>query len=245
MRGLVTVSASAAVAAVSSRAGAGARFEKATLSLRGSDEPPLHCQFNPTEYTITKSARWTRVPVRGAVSAAVPEFVGTNPGTLQLELFFDARHAETDSVGESVNRLLSWTQPSPASIDQQRPSPPIVAFEWGSSAVFDAYVSSASARFVLFSRDGSPIRAHVTLRLEELAALPQGTNPTSAATSLLRQRRTVAGDSLALIAFAEYGRADAWRTIAAASGIDDPTRLPPGTVLTIPERPAESTGSRR
>ncbi|WP_130014279.1 peptidase M23 [Serinicoccus sediminis] len=233
--GLVTVSVPApALSAV-----AGARSEKATLSLRDDDTQVLHCQFNPTEYTITKTARWTRVPVRGAASAAPPEFVGTNAGSMQVELFFDSREAGIGSVVESVSRLLSWTQPSPRSIEDRRPSPPVVIFEWGGSAVFHAYVSSAAARFVLFNRDGTPIRAHVSLRLEEVPRPQPGTNPTSSGTSVVRRHHFVAGDSLPLLAHREYGRADRWRAIAAASGIDDPTRVRPGTSLLVPDLTAD------
>lgn len=214
----------------------GVRSEKATLTLRDDDQQVLHCQFNPTEYTISKSARWVRVAVRGASSTARPEFVGTDAGSLQLELFFDARDADEGTVAGSVNRLLSWTRPTPESMRVQRPSPPVIIFEWGGSALFEAYVSSASARFVLFNRDGAPLRAHVSLRLEEVPTPPPTpTNPTSTGTSLLRLHRTVVGESLPLMAHRAYGRADRWRSIAEASGIDDPTRLRPGMALLIPE----------
>lgn len=212
-----------------------ARFERATLTLRDSDEPPLHCQFNPSEYTVTKSATWTRRAVWGALSAPIPEFVGTNAATMTVELFFDERQEEATGVSESVNRLLSWTQPSPRSIDRQAPCPPVVAFEWGGTALFDAYLSSASARYVLFRRDGTPIRAHVTLRLEELPVVLPGTNPTSGSDTLVRNVTVRTGESLPLIAFREYGRADDWRAIAEASDIDDPARLAAGSALVIPE----------
>lgn len=221
------------------------RFERATLTLRDSDEEPLSCQFNPTEYTISKSSAWTRVPVRGAVSAAIPEFVGTNAAELSLELFFDSREQNQAGVSDSVNRLLSWTQPSPRSIDRNAPSPPVVAFEWGRSASFDAYLSSVSARYVLFRRDGTPIRAHVTLRLEEIPVLLGGQNPTSSTgvKGQVRQRTLTAGETLPLVAFQEYGRAADWRAIAEASDIDDPARVAAGTRLLLP--PSAEVARRR
>lgn len=231
MRASVTVPNTGGVSAGVSAA----RFERATLTLRDSNEQPLHCQFNPGEYTISKSATWTRRPIPAEVSAPIPEYVGTNAAALQLELFFDARESESGGVSDAVQRLLSWTQPSRRSIDLKRPCPPVVAFEWGLTAAFDAYLSSASARFVLFRRDGTPIRAHVTLRLEEIPVILPGTNPTSGSDGLVRQRTMVAGESLALIAYQEYGRADAWRAVAEASGVDDPARVPMGALLVIPD----------
>lgn len=237
---VVSRAASAVAAAVEVAA---ARLDRATLSLRDSDEPPLHCQFNPSEYTISKSATWNRVPVRGALSAALPEFVGTNGATLGLDLLFDARDTDAGGVSAAVSRLLSWTQPSRRSVDENRPSPPVVSFTWGGTATFDAYLSSASARFVLFRRDGTPIRAHVSLRLEEIPVVLPGTNPTSGSDRVVRRRTLVAGETLPLVAFREYGRADAWRAIAEASGIDDPTRVAPGTVLVVPD-PGEALRPR-
>jgi nucleoid-associated protein YgaU len=44
----------------------------------------------------------------------------------------------------------------------------------------------------------------------------------------------VAGDTLAAVAFREYGDATLWRAIADANLIDDPLRVRPGTELLIP-----------
>ena len=44
----------------------------------------------------------------------------------------------------------------------------------------------------------------------------------------------VAGDTMASIAYRAYGRPDQWRAIADANGIDDPTRVLPGTTLLVP-----------
>jgi len=42
------------------------------------------------------------------------------------------------------------------------------------------------------------------------------------------------GDSLPSVAYANYGDATRWRTIAEANGIDDPLRLRRGHQLSIP-----------
>ena len=52
----------------------------------------------------------------------------------------------------------------------------------------------------------------------------------------------VAGDSLASIAYREYGAPAYWRALAEANGIDDPLRLRPGTRLLVP--PAEEVVGR-
>jgi nucleoid-associated protein YgaU len=46
----------------------------------------------------------------------------------------------------------------------------------------------------------------------------------------------VEGDTLASIAFQEYEDPTKWRAVAEANKIDDPMRIKPGTVLTVPDR---------
>jgi nucleoid-associated protein YgaU len=55
----------------------------------------------------------------------------------------------------------------------------------------------------------------------------------------------VAGDSLALLAWREYGDATAWRAIAEANGIDDPMALVPGTELVVPGMRGEGSEEER
>jgi nucleoid-associated protein YgaU len=44
----------------------------------------------------------------------------------------------------------------------------------------------------------------------------------------------VAGDTLASVAYAEYGDPNGWRRLAEANDIDDPLRLRDGVVLHVP-----------
>jgi nucleoid-associated protein YgaU len=44
----------------------------------------------------------------------------------------------------------------------------------------------------------------------------------------------VAGDTLASVAFRQYGDPAMWRPLAAFNGIDDPLRVRPGATLFVP-----------
>ena len=46
--------------------------------------------------------------------------------------------------------------------------------------------------------------------------------------------RMVVGDSLASVAYAEYGDATLWRPLARFNSIDDPLRIPDGTTILVP-----------
>jgi Contractile injection system tube protein len=194
----------------------------------------VECRFNPREYVIAKSATWMRTPARGAQSAPMPEFVGTNPRTLQMELFFDEWESGSGEVSKDVEKLLEWTNPTPESISANRPSPQIVYFQWGTKPLFNAYVKSVSARYTMFRGDGSPVRAHVTAVFEEVPDEPTGQNPTSGGEPGTRFRVAVATDTLHSIAHQEYGDPTLWRAVARVNRIDDPLRLAPGIRLAIP-----------
>ena len=194
----------------------------------------LECSFNPREYVVAKSATWMRTPARGAESAPMPEFVGTNPRTLQMELFFDDWGSGSGDVSKDVETLLGWTNPTPESIGANRPNPPIVFFQWGTKPLFNAYVKSVSARYTMFRDDGSPVRAHVTAAFEEVPDEPGRQNPMSGGPAGRRVRVATVTDTLHSIAHEEYGDPTLWRGIAEVNRIDDALRLVAGTRLLIP-----------
>ena len=196
----------------------------------------LHCAFNPSEYSISKSAEWRGTPSSGARTAPTPEFVGTKPRNLKMKLLFDAWASGEETVMAAVDQLLEWCNPTSASISQAKPSPPILAFTWGQSAFFDAYLQTVDAQYTMFKPDGTPLRATVNVALVEVPNEPAGQNPTSGSLAGHRTATMVAGDSLHSIAYREYGSAELWRGLAVENGIDDPLRVGPGTSLRIPPR---------
>jgi nucleoid-associated protein YgaU len=207
---------------------------KAVIAARELDAS-VECRFNPREYTIAKSATWSRSLVRGAETASIPEFVGTNPRVLQMELFFDGWETGAGDVPTQIDTLLSWTNPTRESIDANRPSPPVVFFQWGSRVLFDAFVKSATARYTMFESDGSPVRGTVDITFEEIPVLQLRQNPTSGGEPGNNTHVVAAGDSLQSVATASYGDPRLWRGIAETNNIDDPLRVASGTRLLIPQ----------
>jgi nucleoid-associated protein YgaU len=200
----------------------------------GAQRGSVRFQFNPKEVTITKSAKWERKTTKGSKKAGPPEFTGPEPSKMTLEMFFDATAKKDGSVVTAVETLLSCCVATEKSAGQKKPSPPIVVLHWGKISSFPAFVTSVSAKFTLFSSDGTPIRAVCSVSLEEMPGEEFRQNPTSGSYDVRRVHRTIAGDSLASVAFAEYGDPNAWRPLAAFNGIDDPLRVTTGTVLLLP-----------
>ena len=202
----------------------------------GATITQLNLQFNPSTLQLSKSTEWRRTPSRMAGQSALPEFVGSGPRTLSLEVFLDATATHSDSVERAVEKLMKGCVPTKASLARKKPASPWVRFEWGSARTtsFDGVLSSLSVSYTLFDVDGKPLRATCALSIEEASVDPPGQNPTSGARTAHSTHIVVAGDSLALLAWREYGDATAWRVIAEANDIDDPMALVPGTELVVP-----------
>ncbi len=204
-------------------------------------------QFNPNRLSLTKSVAWQRTPARTAAESALPEFLGSGPRSLSVDVFLDATGTHDNSVEQGVQKLMVACVPTPSSLAAHKPASPWVRFEWGTArtTAFNAVLTNLTVDYALFDVDGKPLRATCTLSLEEAATGPAGQNPTSGSRETRRTHRVVAGDSLPQLAWREYGDATAWRVIAAANDIDDPMELPPGTDLLVPATTsAEPDGDR-
>lgn len=191
-------------------------------------------QFNPKELSLTKNAKWARDPQRNAKKSGPPEFKGSDPCKLALEMFLDATDKMDDAVVKKVEQLFTCCVATEESRGHGKGSPPWVIFKWGGMTGFPAYVAGVTAKYTLFTPSGTPVRAVCTVNLEEIAGELGGQNPTSGALAARDTHVLVAGDSLQSVAFLAYGDAGKWRDIAAANEIDDPMRLRPGTRLLVP-----------
>ncbi|MDQ4020287.1 MAG: LysM peptidoglycan-binding domain-containing protein [Actinomycetota bacterium] len=191
-------------------------------------------QFNPKELTLTKTAKWKREPAKGAKKSGVPEFLGAEPAKMSVEMFLDATRKMDDSVVKAVEKLFGCCVPAAGTPEKQKASPPWVRFHWGPVTGFPGHIKSVTVKYTLFASSGLPIRALCTVQLEEMGGETSGQNPTSGALAARAVRTVVDGDSLASVAYREYGDPTWWRALAEANDIDDPMRLPVGRALLVP-----------
>ena len=236
-------------------------LQKAKLSVYapppagGTDQPGAHLydigfQFNPKELSLTKNAKWTRKPQRNAKKSAPPEFSGSEPCKIAIEMFLDATTTMGDQVVKTVEQLFACCVPTDESRGAGKGSPPWVVFKWGGITGFTSFVSSVTAKYTLFTPAGTPVRATCTVNLEEISGEAGGQNPTSGALAARDLHIMVAGDTLQSVAFHTYGNAELWRAIATANDIDDPMRVRPGQRILVPsmlelERTGEVDHARR
>lgn len=235
----------AAAGGATQSAGGRPKLEHAFLELRdppvgkGSLQPgprrgEIKFQFNPKELAVTKSAKWNRTPQKGSKKSGVPTFEGAEPSKLTLEMFLDASDTQDAKVVETVEKLFACCVPTDETHGKMKAAPPWVIFHWGGLTGFTSYISSVAVKYTLFTPGGMPIRGIATVALEEIAGDQAKQNPTSGALTANKVHTVVAGDSLASIAWREYGDPAMWRAIATANEIDDPMRLCAGRALLIP-----------
>jgi hypothetical protein len=205
-----------------------------TLSKPGPEFDHIDFQFNPKDLTVAKTASWARQTAKDAKSSGPPQYNGPQPSKLTLEMFFDASAKQDNSVVAVVEKLFACCVPTTDSQVKKKGSPPWVRFRWGTLTGFLSYIGSVSVKYTLFTSTGTPIRATCTVTLEELAGAPPKGNPTSGGLTPHRVHVLTAGDTLAGVAYAEYGDPARWRDVARVNEIDDPLRLRPGTRLLLP-----------
>ncbi len=222
------------------------KLERAYLEIRnppasGSPSAPgsrlgdITFAFNPKSLKVSKSANWKRENQRNQPSSGVPEFTGAGPSSLSVDMFFDATDSHDDRVVKAVELLLACCVPTKDSRGTQKPSPPWVIFHWGSLTGFVAYVKQVQVTYSLFSPGGTPIRAEAQVSMEEISGDIPRQNPTSGSLAATGTHRVTQGDTLAGLAWSEYGDPNRWRAIADANRIEDPLRLRPGATLLLPK----------
>ena len=192
--------------------------------------------FNPEEYTVSKAVQFAQIAVPG-LSAPVVQFVHGEAQTLEMELFLDSLEGNSQAAAGSDVRELVKQITSLMDIDPTIHAPPTVLFTWGSLS-FTCVLQRAAQRFVMFKADGTPVRARLHVTFSEFRNVDMEAREVKRQTADYSKLHTVCeGDSLASIAWREYGQPTAWRPIALRNGIDDPRRLTAGDVLVLPRLP--------
>jgi nucleoid-associated protein YgaU len=195
----------------------------------------IECLFNPNEYTFVKQNSWTPHPQKGGDLPRL-EFGGGSSQTLTMQLFLDTTTSQKD-VRTIIQKILDLMKVDASLKDgaSDKGRPPRVEFFWGSVWSFKAVITRLTQKCTLFSDDGVPVRATLDvdfLQAEESQMQPQ--NPTTRGKAGYKKYIVEDGDSIDWIAFNEYGDASQWRFLADANGLDDPRRIKPGQVLSVP-----------
>ena len=197
--------------------------------------PPIKVMFRPKELNISKQNNW-QASNSPKTNAPKFEFKGGGAETLKLQLFFDTYIEKEDVREKYTNAIYRLMRIDEESRDKKtkKGRPPTVRFQWGKTVGFNAVITNISQRFSLFLPDGTPVRAVLDVSFQEVEEEYKKQNPTSGGVGGERHWLVKVGDTLAMIAFNEYGDSTQWRLIADANGLTEVRRLSPGKMLMIP-----------
>jgi len=195
-------------------------------------------QFNPQSLKSNYSNQSTGVDQKQGSS---PQFVGTGVTKLTMELWFDVTlpipdgapnpNGDVRNLTKDITYFMSLQNTN--SSDQQTRTPPKLKFQWG-SFLFSGVMDSVDETIDLFSPDGVPLRASVTVNLTkhdltyEFAKSATG-SPNSTGTTPLTTAK--AGDSLPQMA-ASAGISN-WQGVAQANGVANPRMLQTGAMINL------------
>jgi nucleoid-associated protein YgaU len=247
-------------------------MERAFLQEKANPMSRVKFHFNPTTISFSKSAKYDRTSNQDGSADPNAQYLGPDSTELKLQILLDAVEELPGSrtVLPEVEKLLGWLGPNGSgagaaglagmaaaalgggsggggSSGGNAASPPELKFVWGKLKIngqqaFVGHLDHVDVKYELFHRDGTPLRAMVDLTLKSTSERPKGTNPTSGVERSSRRHVLRRGESIQSVAYAVYGDAAAWRSIAAANDIDDPLRVQPGRELLLPDG-AERAGA--
>ncbi len=191
-------------------------------------------------------------------------FSGGGTTELLLELLFDVSVGGSTVHGEDVRELTRplWGLAENGALVEGERRPPRVRLVWGKRWNFAGVVAAVAERLEHFTADGAPRRSWMKMRLLRVedrpsqddspivpAELTPGAGGGGDDEELLDVHEVLGegqeagapsdgprppGERLDEIAARYFGDPAAWRQIADANGLDDPLRIPGGTVLQIP-----------
>jgi nucleoid-associated protein YgaU len=223
-------------------------YEQGGVAGQGSVE----ALFNPSEISLTRSARWEQQQTVGQNTATVEqEFRSVDAETFSIELFFDTYETRSGGLtaasaaatflpastvaGRQATDVRQYTDQIAqlVEVDAELHRPPVCDLRWGVFDIFTGVLTTLTQRFTLFLDDGTPVRATLSCDFAEVGTQAHATELHSSDVVKTRQVRRY--DTLQSLAADEYGDPSLWRPIAIANGIVNPRDLRPGTILTIPK----------
>jgi hypothetical protein len=159
--------------------------------------------------------------------------------------------------------LRQLAEGSAAASGESAAAPPVVRLVWGKSWNIPGVIVALAERFEYFTAQGSPQRSWLRMRLLRVAE-PM-VRPAIGSTGTTMTMMTATGSEVATgaegvpadqlrahevlgaggnepaserideVARRYFGRPAAWRFLSLFNGLDDPSSIPPGTLLRIPQ----------
>lgn len=187
---------------------------------------------NPDQITWNYKIKSTRQDVPGT-GANTLKYVGVEPESVSFDIMFDTTGVIPGSTGDVYAQITAFraiTYDYNGTIHR----PNYVQLSWG-SIIFKGVLSTLNVTYTLFSPQGVPLRAKVSVTFEEsmdpatIARVDDQQSP-----DMTHLRVVLAGDTLPIMCYRIYGDPSLYLEIARINGLDHFTKLAPGTQIEFP-----------
>jgi len=211
-------------------------------------EAPLeafYVMFNPERYTVNKAVQHAEIGIPG-LDSPILQFVRGQNEKITMELFFDTTSGgmgdDATDVREETKKVYYLLKILP-----ETHAPPRCRLFWlnemfsyGSTLSARCVLESVTEEFLLFSPGGIPLRAKLNVSFREYKTIEEQLQENPRHSGDRTKVRTLKPrQTLAALAYQEYGDSGEWRRIAEENDLENPRFVDPGTPLTVPRITAE------
>lgn len=210
---------------------------------------PVNVQFNPETLKVTYANQVATSDNKTTqTGTAALQHVGAGSTKLAVQLWFDINHpsvgeAKPRDVRELTGQVTYFITPKGDGKKPETFTIPAVKFHWGAFS-FVGVMDSLEETLELFSSDGRPLRASLTLGLTQQKILAFETGPGNRLPAVAAASRNLPagtvplttaseGSTVQSLADTSGGGSGNWQDIALANGIENPRLLEPGQLLNV------------
>ncbi|HEY7313289.1 MAG TPA: LysM peptidoglycan-binding domain-containing protein [Gemmataceae bacterium] len=201
------------------------------LNMQTNEQIPV--MYNPEEFKLEQGNNFAEVGIPGLNMSPI-QYVRGKARTLAMDLFFDTYESPADRRWPAGTDVRQYTGQIVRLLDKlpDTQAPPVLLFALAQFQ-FQCVLVDVNQRFTMFLRDGTPVRATLSVRFQEYVRVDVQiqTGFFFGPPTLITITK---GKTLSALAYDYLGDPSLWRQIADANNIEDPLNIPPGTPLTIP-----------
>lgn len=225
---------------------------KAAPQVSDSPKDSYVVQVNPSSYTLNHVLKYSNKQGQG-FSSRDATYNSSDPVTLQFEFLFDGTGvvpAPSELGGiplvGAIASALAGSKPYDVMAEIQKFNslvydyqgkehrPRYLLLVWG-TLVFPCVLKSVGYRFPLFKPDGTPLRAVATCSFSESLPNAEGMlKNNSSSPDLTHLRDVQEGDTLPLLAYSVYGKAELYLEVARVNRLVNFRRLRAGQRVALP-----------
>lgn len=208
--------------------------------LPGIPPIPFPLQYNPSNFSVSSGSCYDDIQIP-LLSNLTGRYLNTKPRTVKMDLMFDGTGASPSNFGTIIPSGVNLVDVQvkaflalACEIVNDDHEPFRVAVIWG-TFFLTGVVTSADVTYNFFDRDGRPLRAKISVTIEEKKDIQRALLDLGLKSADITKSVTVVdGDTLPNLCQKEYGNPALYVEIARVNKLDNYRKLKPGMQLLFP-----------